>query len=140
MPEAVHLNQIFFQLSPNADQAAKEIVRKNAEATLRELRNGADFSRYTDEEGTVNYVTVDQLIPVVAAAISRLKAGEISDLIETPVGYFIIKLNDRRPTRQATFNEVKEGIKARLLQQKIDDELEAWLKKQRELADIRRNK
>jgi parvulin-like peptidyl-prolyl isomerase len=137
MPEAVHLNQIFFQLSPGVDQAAKEIVRKNAEATLKELRNGADFSRYADEEEPVDYVTVDQLIPVVAAAISRLKAGEISDLIETPVGYFIIKLNDRRPARQATFNEVKEEIRARLLQQKTDDEFKAWLKRQREVADIR---
>jgi parvulin-like peptidyl-prolyl isomerase len=155
MPEAVHLNQIFFgnhdklgnYRAASADRdagkmpalpdAAKEAARKRAEEVFKKLKNGADFSRYASEEGTADYVAVDQLIPAVAAAISRLKVGEISDTIETSIGYFIIKLNDRRPARHASFGEVKEEIKASLLQQKTDDELQAWLKRQRELADIR---
>lgn len=143
VPEAVHLSQIFFQFAPNADKAAKDAVRKRAEGVLKELKSGVDFSTYavttgSDARATIDYVAVDQLIPAVAAAVSRLEVGEISDPIETATGYFIIKLNDRRPTRQATFDEVKEEIKEHhLLQQKTDDALQAWLERQRELADIR---
>jgi parvulin-like peptidyl-prolyl isomerase len=151
VPETLHFDQIFFQLAGEDDpRSDKERVRKKAEELLNKLRNGADLSEYANEiagassstpKGPVDYtivehryVAVDQVsIPVVAAAVSRLKIGEISDLVETSAGYFIIKLNDRRPSRRATFDEVKEH----LIQRKADAELEDWLKRQRKLADIR---
>jgi len=108
MPETVPSNRIFFQLTPNADKPTKKAVREKAEAVLKELKTGVS------KEGMIDCV-----------------------LAETPIGYFVIKLSDRRPARQATFDEVKEEIKASLLQQKTNDELEAWLKRQLELADIR---
>ena len=135
--ETVSLDQIFFQLTLSDDESTREAVKKEAEEVLEKLKGGDSFSKYTTEEGIVDYVTVNQLIPVVAAVVSRIEIGEISELIETPAGYFIIKLNNRRPGRQATFNDVKAEIKELLLQQKTDNELNAWLKKQREMADIR---
>ena len=137
MSEAVHLKRIFFQLAPDADEAAKENVKREAGAIIEELKSGADFSKYVSEEEMADYVSVDRLFPVVAAAISSLEIGEISDLIETPIGYFIIKLDGRRPVQQAAFDEVREEIKARLLQQKTEAELENWLRIQRDGGDVR---
>ena len=146
LPEAVLLDEVFFPLVPNADKAAKETVKREAAEVLGKLKSGARFSEYTDEEGVTDYVPVDQrksvitsrrLIPVVASAVAKLEVGGISSLIETPVGYFIVKLRDRRPERQAVFSDVKAEIKERLLQQKTDDELGTWLKEQRNVADIR---
>ena len=135
--ETVRLDQIFFQLTLNDDESAREAVKKEAEEVFEKLKSGDSFSKYASDDGIVDYVAVDQLIPVVAAAVSRIEIGKISELIETPAGYFIIKLNGRRPGRQATFNDVKTEIKELLLQQETDDELNVWLKKQREMADIR---
>jgi len=137
IPEKVHLYQIFFPFAPEADETEKNKVRKEAEAALEELRDGASFLKYTTGEEMPDYVTLDRLRPFVAAAISPLKPGELSNLIETPAAYFIIKLNDQRPARQAVYDDVEEEIKAYLLQQKTDDELENWLNSQRNLADIR---
>ena len=137
MSEAVNLKRIFFQLAPDADEAAKENVKREAGAIIKELKSGADFSKYVSEEEMADYVSVDRLFPVVAAAISPLEIGEISDLIETPIGYFIIKLDGRRPVQQAAFDEVREEIKARLLQQKTEAELENWLRIQRDGGDVR---
>jgi len=112
MPEAAPSNRIFFRLTPKADEVAKSAVKKKAEAALKKLKNAADT--YASKEGVVDYV-----------------------LTETPIGYFIIKPSGQSQVRQAIFDEVKEEIKASLLQQKTDDELDIWLKRQRELADIR---
>ncbi len=136
MPEAVHLNQLFFPLTPDADEAEKAAVREKVADVFSQLRNGASFSDYANNTGTADYIPVSQLIPIVADAISRMKTGEIGHPIETPAGYFIIKLNDRRPERQATFDEVQEDIKKILLQQKTDVELADWLKRRRKAANI----
>lgn len=135
--ETVSLEQIFFRLAPNADSAARETARKTAEAVHKKLKSGVDFSTYAAEEEMDDYIAVDQLIPVVAAAVSRIAVGEISDPIETPAGYFIIKLKHRRSARQAVFDDVKADIKEHLIQQKTDAELNAWLENQRKTADIR---
>jgi len=140
IPEKVHLYQIFFPFTPDADEAERDKVRVEAETALEELRDGASFLKYNTGEEMTDYVTLDRLRPFVASAISRLKPGEISDLVETPAAYFIIKLNDRRPTRQATYEDVEEEIKESLLQQRTDDELKKWLSSQRNLADIRTRK
>ena len=119
-------------------------MEKRAKDVLEELKDGADFSRYTSEkEGSDyvaadrGYVSIDRLPdPAVAAAVSRLQVGE-SDLVTTPAGYSVVRLNGRRPTRQASFHEVKEEIKTSLFRQRVDTEFNAWLIKERELADIR---
>jgi parvulin-like peptidyl-prolyl isomerase len=137
IPEKVHLYQIFFPFAPDADEAEKARVKAEAETALRELKQGASFLKYATAGEMADYVDVDSLRPFVAAAIAPLEPGEISDLIETPAAYFIFKLNDRRQTRQATYEDVKAEIKAHLLQQKTDEELENWLSSQRSRADIR---
>jgi len=142
--ESVHLSQIYFQLPADADEVKKEAVRKKAEDIFEKLRNGADFSTYIGEEKKGDYtivkqgyISIDRLpFPALATAVSRLEVEGI-DLIEAPDGYFIVKLNDRRPTRQANFHEVKEEIKTSLSQKQSDDEFRIWLQKQRESADIR---
>jgi len=136
MPEAVHLNQLFFPLTADADETEKAALREKVADVFRQLRNGASFSDYANNTGKADYIPVNQLIPIVADAVSRMKAGEIGNLIETPAGYFIIKLNDRRSARQASFDEAREDIKKILLQQKTDAELADWLKRRREAANI----
>jgi peptidyl-prolyl cis-trans isomerase SurA len=135
--ESVKIDQISFQFDPNSDESKRESIREKAEQILQEVRAKDVFSKYADDEDVEDYNPVNKLPPPIAEAISRLEIGEISDLIETPAGYFIIKLNDRRPTRQATFGEVRGEIESLLIQQKTRSDLEAWLKRQRDTGDIR---
>jgi parvulin-like peptidyl-prolyl isomerase len=139
IPESVLLDQISFKLESNSlDEIAKENTRKKAEEVLNNLKSGASFSKYANDWKT-SYINVNELSPSITEAIKLMNIGEISNIIETPEGYFIIKLNDRRLPRQAIFSEVKEQIISQLRQKEIEAELQADLKKQRENADIRIN-
>jgi peptidyl-prolyl cis-trans isomerase SurA len=143
IPETVYFNQLFFQLNTTDDEEAKT-VKIQAETAFEDIKKGADFSKYIQGNNEKNYIamdvgytSVDEIsVPVVASSISQLGIGE-SRFIETPAGYFIIRLNDRRPVRQGSFDEAKDEIKNRIAQQKTEVELDAWLKKQRETADVR---
>jgi len=139
IPESVQFDQAFFKIDPDSDEATKEDVKKKATEALNEIKSNNSFSKYTNDE-RLGYINVDQLSPAeLAEAISEMSIGEIRGLIETPVGYYIVRLNDRRAPRQAIFSEVKTQIEAQLRQQKIKAELEAELQKQRETAEIKIN-
>jgi parvulin-like peptidyl-prolyl isomerase len=139
IPESVQFDQAFFKIDPNSDEATKEDVKKKATEALNEIKSNNSFSKYTNDE-RLGYINADQLSPPeLAEAISEMSIGEIRGPIETSVGYYIIRLNDRRASRQAIFSEVKTQIEAQLRQQKIKAELEAELQKQRESAEIKIN-
>jgi parvulin-like peptidyl-prolyl isomerase len=139
IPESVQIDQAFFKIDPDSDEATKEDVKKKAAEALSEIKSNNSFSKYTNDE-RLSYINVDQLSPPeLAEAISEMSIEEIRGLIETPVGYYIVRLNDRRASRQAIFSEVKTQIEAQLRQQKIKAELEAELQKQRETAEIKIN-
>ncbi len=133
-PEKLLLGRIIFEFGN--DEESKENAKKMAEMVLKELKDGIPPSNINEN---VEYVRIDQLSPIETAAISQLQIGEFSSILELSNRYLIIMLKDRIPSRQMTFNEKKEEIENLLRQQKIDEELKDWLKKQRETADIRFN-
>ncbi|MGB9596550.1 MAG: peptidylprolyl isomerase [Candidatus Poribacteria bacterium] len=137
IPESIQMDQIFFKIEPNSDESAKQKLINQAEETLEKLKKDSDFLKYPNTIRT-GYITLDQISPVeLAGAVANMNVGDISNIIETAEGYYIIKLNDRRLSRQATFIEVKDQIQAQIRKQKIQADLEAELKKKREIAEIK---
>jgi len=138
MPESVLLDRVLFNFELDSNEIAKADIMEKANEVLNDLINGASFSKYSNDEN-IGYTNVDDLEPSIAEVVKKMNVGDISGIIETSEGYFIVKLNDRRMSRQATFAEVKTQIISQLRQKKIDDDLQADLKKQRENSDIRIN-
>ena len=78
--------------------------RTQAEALVLELRNGADFnalarSRSTDASSSVNggdlgFFGEGEMIPAFEEAVRELTDGGISDIVETPMGFHILKRED----------------------------------------------
>ena len=137
IPESIQMDQLFFKLEPNSDQSLKQKIKNNAEETLEMLKKDSDFLKYPNSLRT-GYISIDQIKPIeLAGIVANMNVGDISGIIETSEGYYIIKLNDRRAARQATFNEVKDQIQAQIRKQKIKADLEAEIKKKREIAEIK---
>ncbi|MCC7299652.1 MAG: peptidyl-prolyl cis-trans isomerase [Verrucomicrobia bacterium] len=104
------------------DLAAK---RKLAEDTLQKLRNGADFSITAKvvSEGDQDVSPWRELGDVREAlrpALLKTSAGQISDLIETPEEFYILRIEERREQGCIPFEEAKKSIEAKLLEAEKD--------------------
>jgi foldase protein PrsA len=120
-------------------------TKAEAEGAIEKLRMGADF-RQLAQEVSKDLVTRRQggempLLPVssaLGAPASRLKPGEISDVIQTPDGFHVLKLVDLIPAENASFDEVKDALSTEILEQRIKDRREKWIGDLIARADVKR--
>jgi peptidyl-prolyl cis-trans isomerase SurA len=64
------------------------------------------------------------------AAVTSLKPGEISEIVETPVGYQFFKLlsgGEGGIVMQAPYDTVKEEIRDTLFRKAMEEEYKAWI-------------
>lgn len=104
IPEKVKIAHIY--RSPATSSESKEKTRKFAQAILDSIKSGADFAemakKYSEDPGSaqaggdLGFVKKGVFYPEFEAAAFALKAGEISDVIESPVGFHIIQLLEKR--------------------------------------------
>jgi peptidyl-prolyl cis-trans isomerase SurA len=100
-PATVTLKQIIITPEPSPD--ARLAAREKAEQALSRARAGEDFARlareYSDDPasrqkgGELGWVRKGELVPRFEDALFRMRAGEISDIVESSFGYHIIKLD-----------------------------------------------
>jgi peptidyl-prolyl cis-trans isomerase SurA len=104
-PATVSFRQIV--VKPQPDSAARMRARQLAESLLVELRHGADFAsvakRFSDDSasreqgGELGWFRRGIMVKQFEDAAFRLRPGEISDLVETPFGFHIIKVERAQP-------------------------------------------
>jgi peptidyl-prolyl cis-trans isomerase C len=139
VPEAAKVRHILVAADKDAAPEVKEKARLKAEALLQQLKKGEDFAKVARESsddadsapkgGELGYISPGKTnSEELEKAIFALKAGEMSPVVETPFGFHIIKVEERKEKRTATFDEAKEymtGIlKSQLEQKKAQEFLE----------------
>jgi peptidyl-prolyl cis-trans isomerase D len=118
VPEERHAEHILIKFGGD-----KEAARKKAEALVTKLRNGADFSDVAKAEsqdigskakgGDLGWVRRGQMVPAFENALFGMQAGQISDPVESPFGWHIIKLEAIRPATVKPFDDPQ--VQAELL-------------------------
>jgi parvulin-like peptidyl-prolyl isomerase len=112
-----------------------EVAMKKAKEILSLLKkNNYAFSKLPkDKTFMVRDGFVDkEEYPTLFAALTKMKKGEVSDIITEADGLHIVKMQKKEPSREMTFGEARGAIEEKLrtsLAEKRKEEWEADLKK-----------
>jgi len=100
-----NLAHILVRLPEQATPERIEAARAKAEKAMSEARAGGDFGRlaaaYSDagdalQGGAMGWRTADRLPELFAAALEKMKPGEVSDVLRSSAGFHVLKLVDQR--------------------------------------------
>ena len=148
LPQRVKLRQLFLSAPAAADPQMHASQRTKAEELLEQLRSGADFAqlarRYSDgpeakEGGELGWFAQGSLMPALDGTAFTLPEGQLSDLLESPMGWHILQVEQREGRQSRPFEQIKESLRDRLQEQKMRQRYEEWFLELRQNAyvDIR---
>jgi peptidyl-prolyl cis-trans isomerase SurA len=113
---------------------------------LFKLDTGADFSELArsysegknrDQGGDWGWTTKKDLREEIVKAAAGLQPGQISRLVVTDDGYYIVRLEDTRRSRVVSMNEVRNNIEATLIKQERLRLQQEWIDGLRSKAFIK---
>lgn len=138
-----------FQL--NQKVRARQIVVADGEDAiqiLKRLKKGGNFEKVAAEKslgpekvngGDLGYFSRGEK-PTEFDRAFEMEVGTISEVIKSPYGYHIFKLEERIEARQIPFEEAKLGIIEKLGQKKGEEEFQKWFKGLKGKARVKINK
>ena len=135
--ETVHASHILLGVPQQATPAQKAEAKLKAQAALKQVRAGGDFATIAKAQsqdpgsapngGNLGFFPRGQMTPAFEEAAFKLKPGTVSGLVETPFGFHIIKVIERRGPRTAPLAEVTGQIKDFLIQGQRDPKLQQFV-------------
>lgn len=113
------------------DEAREKLVKLR-----EEVMNGGNFEELAKansedvqavDGGLSDWIHQGTMIPAINDVIFSLNTGEVSPIIETPMGHHIFRVEQREPGKQRTLDEVREEIQRELFQKKSDEMFFNWM-------------
>lgn len=104
--------------------------QNEAKSIVDQLKKGANFEKLAAQKsqdpgskgkgGDMDWVAPHLLPPQFAAALTKLKKGQLTDApVQTEMGWHVIRLDDERALKFPTFEEVKPSIQQQMQGQAV---------------------
>lgn len=100
------------------EEAQAVIDRINAGEDFIELAKEVSTGPSGKEGGDLGYFVKDRMVPEFSEAAFALEPGAVSAPVKSDFGWHVIKVEDRRQQQLVAFDDVKEGIKVQLRDEK----------------------
>ncbi len=135
--ERVRASHILIRTPEKADAKTKDEARAKAADVLKQVKGGKEFGElakhYSQDPGSaanggdLGYFMQGQMVGPFEQAAFSMKPGEVSDLVETPFGFHIIKVADKQAARTVPLEEVKPQIEQFLQNQQRQQKTDAFV-------------
>jgi parvulin-like peptidyl-prolyl isomerase len=119
-PESTRLREILIRADPSGGPKGWEAAKARSEEILKDIKAGKDFSKlakdfsqdiYASQGGDMGFGHKGTIIPEIEMVAEKLKVGEVAGPIWSIYGYHIIKLEEKAPSVQMKFDQVKKNLK-----------------------------
>jgi peptidyl-prolyl cis-trans isomerase D len=118
-PERRRARHILIRTPENAPSEVVADKRQQIETILAQIKQGADFVKlarqYSEDSsaadgGDLGFFDRGQMVQPFEEAAFALTEGETSDVVATPFGFHIIKMEQIKPARTKPLEEVNKSI------------------------------
>lgn len=127
---------IFLKVDKKAsNQEIKRVMAKAADV-MNEARSGSDFAalarKYSDDAGAaedggdLGKFKKGDMLPEIESAVLTMKPGEVSELVTTPAGFHIIKLEEMTAGAVKPYEAVRAAIEEKLYKKKSEERFRQW--------------
>jgi peptidyl-prolyl cis-trans isomerase C len=115
--QEIHARHILVATEVEAKDVAKRVKKGEDFATL-----ATEKSKDTNAKGgDLGFFGRGQMLKPFEEAAFALDVGQVSEPVQTQFGWHIIKVEEKRDQPVPTFDQVKEAIRAQLVQQKAQE-------------------
>jgi len=143
--EAVRIKQILIVIPQRSGMKERRKLKADAWLIHKRLMEGKSFeflaNKYSNGPaaklgGDLGFVEKGVMFPAVNEVAFSLRNHEISGVIESPIGFHIIKVTDRRGAGIKSFESVREEIKDKISNVKIEKKFFEWIEELRKKSYI----
>ncbi|MHB0968503.1 MAG: peptidylprolyl isomerase [Thermoanaerobaculia bacterium] len=134
MPESVRVQHILIRASGLGEDQGAEAEARAASVAAR-VRKGEDFAKlaaefsaddYRVKGGELGWVHRGRLVSEVDAVVFAVEPGSVPAPIRSGEGWHVVRVLERRPARQLTFEEAAPQLRKELEKQKLEATEAAW--------------
>ncbi len=135
--DQIRARHILVRTEEEAKQVLERLAKKESFEELARTLSADQAS--AAKGGDLDYFRREQMVPEFGKAAFALKPGETSGVVKTPFGYHVIKLVDRKKGQPLTFDQVKDQLRRRLLDERQGQRFQEWIKSLEAAAKVTRD-
>lgn len=134
----IKTSHILLRVEQQAPQADWDAAKLRADSIYKALKNGADFAematKFSQDPGSARqggqlpFVQHGQFVKEYEDAAFALQPGEMSEVVQSPFGYHIIRMDERKQMEPFEFHHdnilkwlEQRNARERIAAQKVDD-------------------
>ncbi len=142
----VYLKNILMQVPIGADEAEKRVVYVQMEAIRKRIADGESFEALSmafsqapqaSKGGDLGFFNIDVLAPNLRKAIDGLAAGDVTDILDTDLGYQIFLVQEIAREGAKSMEAASPEIEQKLFNEVVDKKFKAWLENLRNRSHIK---
>jgi peptidyl-prolyl cis-trans isomerase SurA len=143
--EGIHLALIFLKADGGTPPEERMNQKKKMEEIRERLLKGEPFAelarKYSQDPsasagGDLGVLSPNDLDPSLRQALTSLKTGDISQVLQTPGGWNILKVVEVIGAKEVALNEVRDRVFEKLFQEEVDLRFTEWLQKVKDRSYI----
>lgn len=141
-PEEYKLRGIYLA----SEGRTKEDLEARKEEISGRFKTGGDFlalaaelsdSPLKESQGDLGTIQKGHLDKTLGQAVEKLKPGETSSWVQAKNGWYLLKLEEKKDSRQKPLEEVKKDVEQKLFQEKRTNKLNEYLKQIKDKSYIK---